>query len=319
MCSTSDAKSARLGAGGVTLLELEAAPGALPDDPRTAGLYHTAFLQPTRADLARWLVHAARNRVQLSGASDHLVSEAIYLDDPEGNGIEVYRDRLPEEWRWTGDRIQMATDRLDLDKLADDDGNTAYAGAPDGLRIGHIHLRVGDLAPTQKFYCDVVGLNPTAGRGGALFMSSGRYHHHVGSNVWHSAGAGKRDDNRAGLAWFAIEAADAGERDAAIARLKAADVPLTQGPDGVASTRSVRNRGPLHKLTLSERAPPPRRPRWNACTSSAPRPGAPSMSASTTEIGTLLRIKSETLRARCPACGEIHEWKVRDAALPQAA
>ncbi len=228
-----DAKSARLGAGGVTLLELEAAPGALPDDPRTAGLYHTAFLQPTRADLARWLVHAARNRVQLSGASDHLVSEAIYLDDPEGNGIEVYRDRLPEEWRWTGDRIQMATDRLDLDKLADDDGNTAYAGAPDGLRIGHVHLRVGDLAPTQKFYCDVVGLNPTAGRGGALFMSSGRYHHHVGSNVWHSAGAGKRDDNRAGLAWFAIEAADAAERDAAIARLKAADVPLTQGPDGV--------------------------------------------------------------------------------------
>ena len=93
----------------------------------------------------------------------------------------------------------MATDRLDLDNLAADAGNTAYAGAPDGLRIGHIHLRVGDLAATQKFYCDTVGLNPTAGRGGALFMSSGRYHHHVGSNVWHSAGAGKRDDNRAGL------------------------------------------------------------------------------------------------------------------------
>jgi catechol 2,3-dioxygenase len=93
-----DAKTARLGAGGVTLLELEAAPSALPDDPRTAGLFHTAFLQPTRADLARWLVHAANTRVALSGASDHLVSEAIYLDDPEGNGIEVYRDRLPEEW-----------------------------------------------------------------------------------------------------------------------------------------------------------------------------------------------------------------------------
>lgn len=229
-----DSKGARLGAGGVTLLELEAAPNALPDDPRTAGLYHTAFLQPTRADLARWLVHAARNRVQLTGASDHLVSEAIYLDDPEGNGIEVYRDRLPEEWRWSGDRIQMATDRLDLDNLATDAGNTSYAGAPEGLRVGHIHLRVGDLAPTQKFYCDVVGLNPTAGRGGALFMSSGRYHHHVGSNIWHSAGAGARDDNRAGLAWFAIEAADAATRDAAIARLKAADVPLHHGADGVA-------------------------------------------------------------------------------------
>ena len=229
-----DAKTARLGAGGVTLLELEAAPNAMPDDPRTAGLYHTAFLQPTRADLARWLVHAAQNRVQLTGASDHLVSEAIYLDDPEGNGIEVYRDRLPEEWRWNGDRIQMATDRLDLDNLAGDAGNTAYQGAPDGLRIGHLHLRVGDLVPTQNFYSDLVGLNPTAGRGGALFMSSGRYHHHVGSNVWHSAGAGKRDDKRAGLSWFAIEAADPAELDDVVQRLKDANVPLTdsaQGPE----------------------------------------------------------------------------------------
>ncbi|TMJ04307.1 MAG: VOC family protein [Alphaproteobacteria bacterium] len=227
-----DAKTARLGAGGVPLLELEAAPNAAPDDPRTAGLYHTAFLQPTRADLARWLVHAARNRVALSGASDHLVSEAIYLDDPEGNGIEVYRDRLPEEWRWNGDRIQMATDRLDLDNLAADAGNTAYAGAPAGLRIGHIHLRVGDLETTRKFYCDAVGLDPTAGRGGALFMSSGRYHHHVGSNTWHSAGAGRRDDDRAGLSWFAIEAASETERDAALARLKAANVPLGDSPHG---------------------------------------------------------------------------------------
>jgi len=221
-----DAKTARLGAGGVTLLELEAAPNALPDDPRTAGLYHTAFLQPTRADLGRWLVHVARQRVPLSGASDHLVSEAIYLDDPEGNGIEVYRDRLPNEWRWNGDRIQMATERLDLDNLAADAGNASYQGAPDGLRIGHIHLRVGDLAKTQQFYCDVVGLDPTSGRHGALFMSSGRYHHHVGSNVWHSAGAGARDEARAGLAWFAIEAASEAGREGTIERLRRANVPL---------------------------------------------------------------------------------------------
>ena len=221
-----DSKTARLGAGGVTFLELEAAPAATPDDPRTAGLYHTAFLQPTRADLARWLVHAAKNRVPLSGASDHLVSEAIYLDDPEGNGIEVYRDRLPDEWRWNGGRIQMATDRLDLDSLAADAGNTSYAGAPDGLRVGHIHLRVGDLGATQQFYCDAVGLDPTAGRGGALFMSSGRYHHHVGSNTWHSAGAGQRDNDRAGLSWFAFEAENAAVRGAELARLKAAAVPV---------------------------------------------------------------------------------------------
>jgi catechol 2,3-dioxygenase len=228
-----DSKSTRLGAGGVTLLELESAPNATPDDPRNAGLYHTAFLQPTRGDLGRWLVHAARNRVALTGASDHAVSEAIYLDDPEGNGIEVYRDRLPDEWRWNGDRIHMTTERLNLDNLAAEAGNTSYAGAPDGLRIGHIHLRVGDLGLTQHFYVDTVGLNATAGRHGALFMSSGRYHHHVGSNIWHSAGAGKRDDDRAGLSWFAIEAADNAARDAALERLRTANVALQNSENGI--------------------------------------------------------------------------------------
>jgi catechol 2,3-dioxygenase len=228
-----DSTTARLGAGGVTLLELEAAPDAMPDDPRTAGLSHTAFLQPTRADLGCWLVHAARNRVALTGASDHAVSEAIYLDDPEGNGIEIYRDRLPEEWRWNGDRIHMTTERLNLDNLAAEAGNTSYAGAPDGLRVGHIHLRVGDLGITQQFYCDTIGLNPTAGRNGALFMSSGRYHHHIGSNTWHSAGAGQRDENRAGLSWFAIEAADAAQCDAVLARLKSANVPVDSSAHGL--------------------------------------------------------------------------------------
>jgi catechol 2,3-dioxygenase len=221
-----DSKTARLGAGGVVFFELEAAPSATPDDPRSAGLFHTAFLQPTRADLGRWLVHVARNRVPLTGASDHLVSEAIYLDDPEGNGIEVYRDRAPNEWQWDGDRIKMATDRLNLDNLAAEAGNTSYERAPDGLRIGHIHIRVGDLVPTQQFYVDGLGLDATAGRGGALFMSAGRYHHHVGSNVWQSNGAGKRDDDRAGLSWFAFEAKDAATRDAAAEQLEAAGVPL---------------------------------------------------------------------------------------------
>jgi len=205
-----------------------AAPNALPDDPRTAGLFHTAFLQPTRADLARWLVHVANTRVPLSARPITWSAEAIYLDDPEGNGIEVYRDRLPEEWTWSGDRIKMATDRLDLDNLAADAGNIAYAGAPGALRIGHIHLRVGDLAPTQQFY-GAVGMMPTAGRGGALFMSSGRYHHHIGSNIWQSAGAGRRDDDRAGLSWFAIEAADTAIREEALARLKGADIPVSEG------------------------------------------------------------------------------------------
>lgn len=221
-----DAKHTRLGAGGVPLLELIAAPDAKPDDPRTAGLFHTAFLQPTRGDLARWLVHIARNRVPLTGASDHAVSEAIYLDDPEGNGIEVYRDRLPEQWRWNGERIHMTTDRLDLDNLAEEAGATPYTGAPAGLRIGHIHLRVGDVGKAQEFYSGGVGLDVTSSRHGAAFLSSGKYHHHVGSNVWQSAGAAARDEGRAGLAWFTFEAADAATLAAAKQRLEGAKVPI---------------------------------------------------------------------------------------------
>ena len=179
-----------------------------PTTPRTAGLYHTAFLMPTRADLARWLLHAAQKRVPLTGASDHAVSEAIYLDDPEGNGIEVYRDRPADEWVWQDGMVKMTTAALDLDDLARAAGNEGFSGAPDGLRVGHIHLRVGDIDQAEKFYHDVIGLDVIRRRGGATFMSSGRYHHHVGSNVWHSAGAGMRDPNRAGLAWFAFEAAD---------------------------------------------------------------------------------------------------------------
>ncbi len=224
---------ATLGAGGVPLLHLEHAPAAKPDDTRTAGLYHTAFLVPTRADLARWLLDVAQKRVPLTGASDHAVSEAIYLDDPEGNGIEVYRDRRPEEWEWQGDHVKMTTNALDLDDLVSAAGNETWTGAPDGMRIGHVHLRVGDIDVAEKFYRDVIGLDVMRRRGGASFMSSGRYHHHVGSNVWHSAGAGLRDADRAGLAWFAFEAADANAFDTVAARLAKAGAPLTTTATGV--------------------------------------------------------------------------------------
>lgn len=227
-----DAHSARLGADGVALLELAHRADAGPDDPAEAGLYHTAFLQPTRADLARWLIHAARNRVPLTGASDHAVSEAIYLDDPEGNGVEVYRDRGPEEWTWDGDIVRMTTEPLDLDDLSRAAGAArAYAAAPAGLRIGHIHLRVGDLGQAESFYGGVIGLDLTRRRHGAAFMSSGRYHHHVAVNVWHSRGAPARDPGRAGLAWFSLRPADAATRDALLARIARAGAPLQQGAE----------------------------------------------------------------------------------------
>ncbi|MDI1265322.1 MAG: VOC family protein [bacterium] len=201
------ATNARLGSGGIALLDLERREDAAREAPTAAGLYHTAFLMPTRKDLARWLVHAAKNRIPLSGFADHLVSESVYLDDPEGNGIEIYADRAPEQWKWEAGSVAMATDQLDIDGLLalTKTNTTDYAKAPDGLRIGHMHLRVGDLEQADRFYSGTIGFAPTRKRSGAAFLSSGRYHHHLGINVWQSQGAGTRDEAATGLAWFSLE------------------------------------------------------------------------------------------------------------------
>jgi catechol 2,3-dioxygenase len=212
-----------LGVEAMPLLRLEHRPDATPDDNREAGLYHTAFLMPTRADLARWILHMARSKAPITGASDHGVSEAIYLDDPEGNGIEVYHDRPAETWQWTGDGLKMITDPLDIEDIVQEVPPTAaYPGAPGGLRIGHVHLRVGDVAGAETFYRDALGLDVTRRRHGATFMSSGRYHHHLAGNVWHSKGAGRRDRDRAGLAFVTLAAADTSAFDRAHERLQQA-------------------------------------------------------------------------------------------------
>jgi catechol 2,3-dioxygenase len=225
---------AKLGVSGITLLEIEHRSDAKPDDERTAGLYHTAFLMPTRQDHARWILHIARNRMPISGASDHGVSEAIYLDDPEGNGIEVYNDRPREQWQIQDGLVVMQTKRLDIEAvLREVEPAAAYPAAPGGLRIGHIHLRVGSVEQAEQFYRGAIGLDLTRRRGGATFMSSGGYHHHVGANVWHSDGAGPRDVDRAGLAWFSMEAADAAAFDAATARLKAANATVIDAAGGI--------------------------------------------------------------------------------------
>jgi catechol 2,3-dioxygenase len=224
---------ARLGTGDVPLVELEHRPDAEPDDPATAGLYHTAFLMPTRQDHARWILHIARNRMPITGASDHGVSEAFYLDDPEGNGIEVYNDRPSERWHRENGLVVMKTEPLDIEAIVRETNPAEpYTAAPGGLRIGHIHLRVGDVEEAERFYRGAVGLDLTRRRGGATFMSSGGYHHHVGANVWHSPGAGRRDPNSAGLAWFAIEAADAPTLEATRKRLQEAEASVTTTATG---------------------------------------------------------------------------------------
>lgn len=201
-----------LGIGGEPLVTLQA--GARPPTSK-AGLFHIAILLPSRRDLANWLAHAARTGVRLEGASDHLVSEAIYLSDPEGNGIEIYRDRSRPEWPRRDGAIAMATERLDLDALLAEANGAAYAGMPSGTGMGHIHLRVGDTAQAEGFYRDALGFDLMVHYPGASFLASGGYHHHIGANVWQSRGAGRRQDGEAGLAAFELVASD-GEAFAAM-------------------------------------------------------------------------------------------------------
>lgn len=222
-----DADTATLGAGNTALLHLERRPGAALEAPGSAGLFHIAYLMPTRQDLARWLVHAAMIQVPVDGFADHHVSEAIYLTDPEGNGIEVYSDRPKERWEWRDGLVTMGTAELDIDgivALADRTRDT-YSQAPEALRIGHIHLRVGDVATARDFYGTLLGLDSTRGnRPDAAFLSSGGYHHHVAVNSWNSRGAERRNPAETGLDWFSLTVADEIVFDAQTTRLKSAGI-----------------------------------------------------------------------------------------------
>lgn len=203
---TSGKETTVLGAGGRPLLELLADPRARPDDPRKAGLFHTAFLLPSRCDLGRWLAHAAQTRYRLDGAGDHIVSESLYLSDPEGNGVEVYADRDPETWIWRGGEVMMDTRRLDIEGLTAGINREQldWTGAPDDTVIGHVHLRVGDITDAEHFYVDELGFERVTALPGASFVSTGHYHHHVAMNVWRSVRSGRRAKNRTGLAWFEV-------------------------------------------------------------------------------------------------------------------
>ena len=190
------------------LLALEAHPQAADESRNAAGLYHTAFLMPARKDLARWLVHAAINRVPLSGFADHLVSESVYLDDPEGNGIEVYADRDPSLWQWSAGSVRWRpTSSTSTVSLALTDTRASdYAQARRTACASDTCICGSAIsAQAESFYHGSVGLDPTRRRNGAAFLSSGRYHHHLGINVWQSAGAGRRDETATGLAWFSLE------------------------------------------------------------------------------------------------------------------
>jgi catechol 2,3-dioxygenase len=181
---------AALGAGGQDLILLEEEPGARPARGY-CGLYHYALLVPERADLARWLAHAARERVPLVGLSDHFVSEAIYLSDPDEHGIEIYWDRPREGWEGQVAE-RLTTLPLDVNSLLGelpDPATERFDGLPGGTVMGHVHLRVAEIPRTIAFYRDVLGFALMASLGTAAFLSAGGYHHHLGANTWESARA----------------------------------------------------------------------------------------------------------------------------------
>ena len=195
--------------GGRVLIELHERRDAVAKPRRSSGLYHFAILVPSRAALARSLRRLAETRWPISGAADHLVSEALYLDDPDGLGIEIYRDRPRDSWRVASGELAMATDPLDLQALAEEPGaEITWNGLDSGTTMGHVHLHVPHLDTAESFYCDRIGFEPVVRRyPGALFVSAGGYHHHLGLNTWVGVGAPPPPENAVGLRAFTIESA----------------------------------------------------------------------------------------------------------------
>jgi catechol 2,3-dioxygenase len=195
-------------------------------DRRATGLFHLAVLTPSRLELAYALARLARTQWPLDGASDHLVSEALYLSDPDGNGIEIYRDRDRDEWRHGDDgQLAMATLRLDLQSLSEElDGAPAPPEwLPAGTRMGHVHLQVANLADAEAFYHGVLGFDVVVrGYPGALFVSAGGYHHHIGLNTWNSAGSGPPAPGAVGLRSVDVRLPDRAELERVLGRLDAA-------------------------------------------------------------------------------------------------
>jgi catechol 2,3-dioxygenase len=228
------AGQAQLGANGSELLRLVAVPGAGSARGYT-GLFHIALLLPERRDLARWLAHAARDRVALTGLSDHFVSEAIYLQDPDDHGIEIYADRPREIWEGAvGERL--TTEPLDVESLLgglDDPQSEQFEGQPGGTRMGHVHFRVADIPDTIQFFNGVLGMDLMATYGSqAAFLSAGGYHHHVGANTWESAGRPAPPEGTAALRRATIVFPDTASRDEAVQRVVESGQEPEDTPEG---------------------------------------------------------------------------------------
>jgi catechol 2,3-dioxygenase len=233
--SRHEGTEARLGAGSEDLLVLTESPGAEPRPRNTTGLYHFAILLPDRASLAQSLRRLVEKDYPLWGASDHLVSEALYLDDPDGNGIEIYRDRPRNEWRWREGMVEMATRHLDLGGLlGETDEERPWEGLPSDTTIGHVHLHVRDLQEAEGCYHGTLGFDVVTRYGEqALFVSAGGYHHHIGLNTWTGSGAPPPSSGSVGLRYFTIRLPECSELERLIERLREDRVAFEEEPGSV--------------------------------------------------------------------------------------
>lgn len=215
--------------GKTSILSLVQPENVTPKRGRTTGLYHFAILLPERSDLANIVVHFVDKGIRFA-ASDHLVSEALYLDDPDGNGIEIYSDRDPSTWKWKNNEVDMTTIRLDIQNLLTSiKQGESWAGMPEGTVMGHIHLHVAELEKTEEFYIKGLGLdvvNRFAGQ--ALFMSDEKYHHHIAVNVWNGIEAPQPAENSVGLESYTLVYGNEEARQEAINNLQKIGAVITE-------------------------------------------------------------------------------------------
>jgi catechol 2,3-dioxygenase len=237
-----DDRSASLGAGGADLLVLTQCESA-PRVRGTTGLYHFAILVPSRAELARSLRRLVATDTIMQGAADHGVSEALYLADEDGIGIEIYRDRPRHEWPIVGGHLRMGADPLDLEALLEEAGRAENtAGLPTGTVIGHVHLHVSTLDQAQAFYVDLLGFELRQRYGpSALFVAAGGYHHHVGLNTWAGVGAPPPPPGAIGLKHFVVTLPDRAALEAVQSRLTGAGVAAEGIDDGLLIRDPARN------------------------------------------------------------------------------
>jgi catechol 2,3-dioxygenase len=207
--------------GKTSFLSLEQPENVLPKQERTTGLYHFAILLPNQTALANIVIQLVNKGIRF-GSSDHLVSEALYLHDPDGNEIEIYRDRVPSEWNWKRDEVDMAVDPLDFENLLKHaTPDKPWQKMPAETVMGHIHLHVSELKKTEEFYVKGLGMDVVNRFGSqALFLSYGKYHHHVGVNTWNGVGAPAPAKNSVGLESYTLIFDNEGARNQVLINLK---------------------------------------------------------------------------------------------------